>query len=261
MTNQPVSPRHFSVMKKRREKIAMITAYDFVSAEVLKTTGVDIMLVGDSLGFTTLGYESMAQVTLEDMLHHLKAVKRGAGSAFVLCDMPINTYRTPSEAVRNARKLKSAGCHAVKIEGYIPGIVKALVREGIPVMGHIGLTPQTLTKYNVQGKTPEEAARIQNGALALQAAGCFALLLELVGAPLAGAVSQSLTIPTIGIGSGKECDGQVLVYNDLLGIFNRFKPRFVRHYKELRQEMIDGCSRYICDVKAKKYPSRAESYL
>jgi 3-methyl-2-oxobutanoate hydroxymethyltransferase len=240
----------------------MITAYDHVSAGVLATAGVDIMLVGDSLGFTTLGYESMAQVTMADMLHHLKAVKRGAGEkAFILCDMPINTYRTPEEALRNAGALKEAGCHAVKIEGFIPVVASALFRAGIPVMGHIGLTPQTLTQYKVQGKTSREAENIRAGARELEAAGCFALLLELVYAPLAAEITGKLAIPTIGIGSGSDCDGQVLVFNDLLGIFDRFKPRFVRHYKELRLEMVDGCQGFIRDVKTGKYPSGEESYL
>jgi 3-methyl-2-oxobutanoate hydroxymethyltransferase len=257
---RPSFPGRFAAMKKRGEKIAMITASDYASAGVTLDAGADITLVGDSLGFTTLGYSSMAEVTLDDMIHHLMAVKRGSGKSFVLCDMPINTYKTPGTALRNAKKLIHAGAHAIKIEGCIPGIVKALAGEGMPVMGHIGLTPQTLTRYRVQGNRPGEAERIREGALALEHAGCFALLLELVAAPLAGEITRLLRIPTVGIGSGIGCDGQVLVYNDLLGIFDRFKPKFVRHYKELRIEMVNGCRNFIRDVKTGRYPSKAESY-
>ncbi len=174
--------------------------------------------------------------------------------------MPINTYSTPDDAVRNAAILYNAGCNAVKIEGAVPEMANAIISSGVPVMGHLGLTPQTLTKYHVQGKTSADANRIREGALALEKAGCFSVLLELVFSPLASEITKCLKVPTIGIGSGPLCDGQVLVYNDLLGIFNRFKPKFVRRYKELRFEMIDGCQNFINDVKSGKYPSESESY-
>lgn len=254
------SLNHLLQKKAKREKIAMITAYDFASADVLHEVGVDIILVGDSLGFTTLGYDSMTQVTMEDMIHHLKAVVRGAQDSFILCDMPVNSYATPEDAVRNGRLLKENGCSAVKIEGPVVKAASALVNAGIPVMGHIGFTPQTLTKYKVQGRSAEEEARIRSEALSLEQAGCFAMLLELVAAPLSKTLTETLKIPTIGIGSGVDCDGQVLVFNDLLGIFEKFKPKFVRRYKELRREMLDGCSCFISDVKSGAYPSEKELY-
>jgi len=250
----------FRDKKRDHEKIVMITAYDFASAQACAAAGADIILVGDSLGFTTLGYQSMTEVTLGDMLHHLKAVKRGAPDSFILCDMPVNTYGTPEIALENAKKLSDAGCHAVKIEGYIPDIVRHLVSNGIPVMGHIGLTPQTLTKYRVHGKVSSEAEELVAGAHALEQAGCFALLLELVFAPLAADISKALSIPTIGIGAGPDTDGQVLVFNDLLGIFQRFKPKFVRRYRELYPEMVNGCKAFVEDVRNGHYPDESESY-
>jgi len=242
------------------EKLAMITVYDFPSAEAAEASGADLLLVGDSLGVTVLGYENTHAVTLDEMAHHLRAAVRGAKKTPILCDMPINTYRTPSEALKNARLLVGDGAHGVKIEGCLPDIVRALVFEGIPVMGHLGLTPQSFKEYRVQGKKPEDAERLLGEARVLAESGCFLLVLELVAAPLAKRITAALPVATIGIGSGPDCGGQVLVFNDLLGIFERFKPKFVRRFRTLRAEMAGGCADFVRAVKSGRYPAPGEWY-
>jgi 3-methyl-2-oxobutanoate hydroxymethyltransferase len=245
---------------KAGEKLAMITVYDFPSAETAEAAGADILLVGDSLGVTVLGYENTHRVTLDEMAHHLRAARRGTQKAPLVCDMPINTYVTIEDAIANARRLMDDGAVAVKIEGCLPGIVRALVKADVPVMGHIGLTPQSFKEYKVQGKKPEDAARLFEEAKTLAEAGCFSIVLELIAAPLAQRITKEIAIPSIGIGAGPHCNGQVLVYNDLLGIFERFKPKFVRRYRGLRTEMINGCAEFVRDVKAGKYPADGEWY-
>jgi 3-methyl-2-oxobutanoate hydroxymethyltransferase len=246
--------------KVKGEKIVMLTAYDYASAEVAEEAGVDIILVGDSLGVTVLGYNSTREVTMDDMVHHLKAVERGAVRSFVVCDLPINSYWTCDEAVKNSVRLMETGCHSVKIEGCMTDIVECLVRHKVPVMGHVGLTPQTIKDFKVQGKAEKDADRLKEEARKLENAGCFAIVLECIPVGLAKCITKNLSIPTIGIGAGSYCDGQVLVYNDLLGIFNKFKPKFVRRYKDLRNEMVQGCRNYAADVRAGKYPETGESY-
>ncbi|MFH0922309.1 MAG: 3-methyl-2-oxobutanoate hydroxymethyltransferase [Fibrobacterota bacterium] len=242
------------------EKLAMITVYDFPSAETADAAGADLLLVGDSLGVTVLGYENTHTVTLDEMTHHLRAARRGVKKSPLLCDMPINTYRTAAETLANARTLMNDGAMAVKLEGCQPDVVRALVAEGIPVMGHIGLIPQSFKEYKVQGKEPEDAARLAREAAELAGAGCFSIVLELIAAPLAQKITAELSIPTIGIGSGPHCGGQVLVYNDLLGIFERFKPKFARRFRELRKEMTGGCADFVREVKAGSYPANGEWY-
>ena len=255
-----ISTAVFREKKEKARKIVMITAYDSASAEAVHAASADIVLVGDSLGVTVLGYQTTREVTLADMEHHLKAVVRGAPQAFIVCDMPFQTYDTPESAMRNAQTLIDTGCAAVKIEGCNVPVIKSLVNAGIPVMGHAGVLPQTATEYKVRGKNSVEAARLREETRQIQDAGCFAIVLECMSAALAKTITQELFIPTIGIGAGKECDGQVLVFNDLLGIFTKFKPKFVRHYKGLKKEMIDGCATFACDVRSGAYPLNEESY-
>jgi len=252
--------KKFLSQKQRGEKIAMITASDFSSGKIVEESGADIVLVGDSLGVTILGYESTHQVTMEDMIHHLKAVARGVKKVPVIGDLPIDTYRNPEEALRNSLRMVSAGAGGVKIEGCLPLVVEALVARKIPVMGHIGLTPQSFSDYKVQGKVEEDATRLKKEAKQLEAAGCFLIVLEAIPSSLAEKITTELTIPTVGIGAGKNCDGQVLVFNDLLGIFDEFKPKFVRRYKNLKQEMVSGCRAFVKDIRSGEFPSDGEMY-
>ncbi|MBI3319444.1 MAG: 3-methyl-2-oxobutanoate hydroxymethyltransferase, partial [Candidatus Omnitrophica bacterium] len=227
-------------MKQQRRKIAMLTAYDYPMGRLLDDAGVDLILVGDSLGMVVLGYESTSPVTMEEMLHHTKAVHRGVKRALLIGDMPFMSFRlSVEETVRNAgRFLQEAGCDAVKVE-WKPGIedvVKAIIDAGIPVMGHVGLTPQTAKTdggFTLRGKEAESALRIIAQAVALQEVGCFAMVLECLPDVVAQEIAGRLSIPTIGIGAGAGCDGQVLVTYDLLGLFEPFKPKFVKRYADL----------------------------
>ena len=218
-------------MKKRGEKIVMITAYDFPSARLVEEAGVPLILVGDTLGMVVLGYDTTVPVTVDDIIHHAKAVVRGTRKTHVVADMPFMSFQTgPEEALRNAgRMLKEAGAQSVKLEGgvAVAETVRALVAAGIPVMGHIGLTPQSINQvggYKIQGKTPAAAVKLINDAVALQEAGAYAVVLELVPAGLSKAISERISIPTIGIGAGVDCDGQVQVFHDLLGLFRCERP-------------------------------------
>jgi 3-methyl-2-oxobutanoate hydroxymethyltransferase len=247
--------------KERAEPITMLTAYDYPTALVMDQSGMDSILVGDSLGMVVLGYENTLPVTMEDMLHHCRAVARGAQSALLIGDMPFMSYQASiEEAVRNAgRFLQEGGMDAVKLEGGYERVdtVKAIVGAGIPVMGHLGLTPQSvhqLSGFRPQGKTALAAKRLLEDALLLEEAGCFGIVLESVPARLAELVSKKLTIPTIGIGAGAGCDGQVLVTHDLLGLFERFTPKFVKKYADLHGEMQRAFTEYIADVQAKTFP-------
>jgi len=256
-----------SEKKQKREPIVMITAYDYPSAQMVDEAGVDIILVGDSLGMVVLGYENTLPVTMEDMLRHTAAVARGAKRAMVVGDMPFMSYQlSPEQALENAgRFIKEANAHAVKLEGgeEVLDAIKKITSAGIPVMGHIGLTPQSIHRiggYRVQGRDAEQAEKLKKDAKLLEEAGCFSIVLEAVPAELAAEITGSLSIPTIGIGAGPHCDGQVLVYHDVLGIFQEFKPKFVKRYANLRKEIVDAVSRYADEVRKGDFPDEAHSY-
>ncbi len=253
--------------KVENRPITMLTAYDYPGAKLADEAGVDMILVGDSLAMTVLGHPNTVSVTMDEMLHHCRAVARGAQRAFLVGDMPFMSYQIDrAEAVRNAgRFLKEAGMDAIKLEGgrEVLDTVRAIVSAGIPVMGHLGLTPQTATKlggFKVQAKTAAAARRLREDALALQEAGCFSLVLEAVPAPVAEAVSRQLQIPTIGIGAGAGCDGQVLVFHDVLGLFDEFVPKFVKQYAKLRQPILDAFKTYIAEVEAGTFPAPEHTF-
>jgi 3-methyl-2-oxobutanoate hydroxymethyltransferase len=257
-----VTTRLIQAMKARHEPISMLTAYDYPTAVIMDQAGIDIILVGDSLGMVELGYESTLPVTMDDMIHHCKAVARGAKYALLVGDMPFMSYQTTTtDAVRNAgRFLQEAGMNAVKLEGGSERAetVRAIVGAGIPVMGHLGLTPQSIHKlggYRAQGKDAEAAYKLLEDAQTLQEAGCFSLVLESIPGRLGRIVSESLEIPTIGIGAGVGCDGQVLVTHDLLGLFEHFTPKFVKQYAHLAEEMRGAFGAYKAEVKARAFPA------
>jgi 3-methyl-2-oxobutanoate hydroxymethyltransferase len=269
MPNKPASSKErkkvtlLDLQKKKRsgELVTMLTAYDYPTALAMDEAGVDSILVGDSLGMVVLGYENTLPVTMEDMLHHCKAVSRGARHAFLTGDMPFMSYQISSqEALRNAgRFLQEAGMDAVKLEGGRERLeaVRAITGAGIPVMGHLGLTPQSVHQmggFRPQGRSQAAAARLLEDALLLQEAGCFSLVLESIPARLAALVSERLEIPTIGIGAGAGCDGQVLVTHDLLGLFDRFTPRFVKKYADFHGEMVRAFQEYIREVQGGLFP-------
>lgn len=254
-------------MKHAGEKIAMLTAYDYLVAKYLDEVGIDIILVGDSLGNVVQGHETTLPVTVDDMIYHANAVKRGAHNALIVVDMPFMSYQNSlDEAVRNCgRVMKEVGVGAVKLEGggYVAEIVEHLVTIGIPVMGHLGLTPQSINKfgtYEVRAQEKLEAAQLLKDAQALADAGAFAIVLEKIPSDLARKVSKSIPIPTIGIGAGPHCDGQVLVVYDMLGLTEEFRPRFVRRYAELAGNLRGAFGEYIKDVKSKNFPKKDESY-
>jgi 3-methyl-2-oxobutanoate hydroxymethyltransferase len=247
---------------KGKERIGMLTAYDYPSARVVDTAGADIILVGDSLGMVVLGYPDTLSVTVDDMIHHTRAVTRGTSRALVVGDMPYLSYHISiKETVRNAGRFIHAGAHAVKIEGGKPSRIKtieALIDAEIPVMGHIGLTPQSVNAlggFKVQGKGTEEAQRLINEAVALEHAGCFSLVLECVPSELASYITEHITIPTIGIGAGASCDGQVLVLHDLLGLYDGHTPKFVRKYAHIADDMREAITQYLSDVRDGKFPN------
>ncbi|HUS81733.1 MAG TPA: 3-methyl-2-oxobutanoate hydroxymethyltransferase [Dehalococcoidia bacterium] len=262
-----ISVHDLKAMKLRGEKIAMLTAYDYPTAKLIDSADIPIILVGDSLGMTVLGYDSTVPVTMDDMIHHTRAVARGAQDALIVGDMPFMSYQTGvSDAIRNAgRFLQEAGAHAVKLEGGAPVVdtVRALVSIGIPVMGHLGLTPQSINQlggHKVQGKTPAAAVRLLSDAAALQEAGAFAVVLECVPAALGKLVTERLSIPTIGIGAGPYCDGQVQVLSDLLGLDPDFSPRHAKQYAHLAQEIQGAVQRYQREVQAGDFPTARESF-
>ncbi|AZR74655.1 3-methyl-2-oxobutanoate hydroxymethyltransferase [Anoxybacter fermentans] len=254
-------------MKERGEKITALTAYDVQTARLVDEAGVELILVGDSLGMVVLGYENTLPVTMEEMVHHTKAVVRGTERALVIADMPFMSYQTGvKDALVNAgRLMKEAGAHGVKLEGgreVLPQ-VETLVKAGIPVLGHLGLTPQSVHQlggFKVQGKDQLQAERLKREAKELEDAGAFAIVLECIPAILAREISESLTIPTIGIGAGPYCDGQILVTQDLLGMDANFKPRFVRRYVNLHQIITQAVKEYITDVKMQNFPDEKESF-
>jgi 3-methyl-2-oxobutanoate hydroxymethyltransferase len=256
----------FRQKKERGQPISMLTAYDYPTAMSMDRAGIDSILVGDSLAMVVLGYENTLPVTMDEMLHHARAVARGAKSALLIGDMPFMSYQvSPQEALRNAgRFLKEAGMDAVKLEGGRNRLetISLLVSAGIPVMGHLGLTPQSIHQlggFRTQGKTASAARQLFDDALLLEQAGCFSIVLESVPARLAGLISKQLAIPTIGIGAGVGCDGQVLVAHDLLGLFDRFTPRFVKQYASFHEEMQRAFGEYIEDVNQRAFPGPEHS--
>ena len=262
-----VTIRDIRKMKRRGEKIAMITAYDYTSARIVEEAGVPIILVGDSLGQVVLGYDSTVPVTMEDMVHHTKAVVRGTTSVHIVADMPFLSYQADqAEAVRNAgRFLKEAGAQSVKLEGgrQVADTVRVIVRAGIPVMGHIGLTPQSINQlggYRVQGKSVAAALGLMEDAQGLEDAGAYALVLETVPSPLAEVITGRLSIPTIGIGAGLHCDGQVQVFHDLLGLFTDFVPKHTRRYADLAGSIKEATARYVNDVQTQVFPTDEQSF-
>ena len=259
--------RELRQMKERGERIAMMTAYDYTSAKIVERAGVPIILVGDSLGQVVLGYESTVPVSMDEMVHHIKAVVRGTQSAHIVGDMPFLSYQADAaEAVRNAgRFLKEGGAQSVKLEGgrNVAETVRHMVESGIPVMGHIGLTPQAvnqLSGYRVQGRSAKDATKLIEDARALEDAGVYSIVLESVPTPLAEMITERLAVPTIGIGAGVQCDGQVQVFHDLLGLYTDFFPKHARRYAELAEVMGEAVASYVRDVQAQTFPSEEESF-
>jgi 3-methyl-2-oxobutanoate hydroxymethyltransferase len=254
-------------LSENHQKITCITAYDYPTARLLDQAGVDILLVGDSLGMVVLGYDNTLPVTLEDMIHHTRAVRRGTGRGLIVTDMPYGSFHVSlDESVRNAvRLVKEGGAEAVKVEGGERRIelIARLVQAEVPVMGHVGLTPQslnTLGGFQVQGKTTDAARQVERDARAVEAAGAFAVVLESMPRELAARITDELAIPTIGIGAGPDCDGQVLVFHDLVGYATEHKPKFVREYAKLSAEISRAAAEYCEDVRSGRFPSDAESY-
>ncbi|HJW83123.1 MAG TPA: 3-methyl-2-oxobutanoate hydroxymethyltransferase [Anaerolineae bacterium] len=267
MERKKVTLPYLQGKKSRGEPVTMVTAYDYPGALAADAAGIDLILVGDSLGMVVLGYESTVPVTMDEMISHAAAVRRGAKASFIVGDMPFLSYQTDArEAIRNAgRFLKEAGNDAVKLEGgaEMAATLKAIVDAGIPVMGHIGLTPQSASKlggYRVQGKTARAALKLIDDALALEEAGAFSVVLETVPDRVAGLVSKRLSIPTIGIGAGAGCDGQVLVFHDLLGYFDRFSPRHNKRYANIRETIVQALGEYRREVEARAFPTADNSF-
>jgi len=266
-TRKRVTTLRLIEMKRAGTPIACLTAYDALTAGILDQAGVDLLLVGDSVGNVVQGHDTTIPVTLEDMIYHTRAVVRTVEHAMVVTDMPFMTYQTsPRDAFRNAgRLMKEAGSGAVKLEGgeRVAEAVELMTSNGIPVMGHLGLTPQSIHQfgsYRQRGTDEDEADRIKKDALILQEAGAFSIVLEKIPRVLAEEVTASLDIPTIGIGAGSGCDGQILVYTDMLGMTTEFRPRFVRRYAELHDVMTKAVESYVADVKNKSFPTDEESY-
>ena len=262
-----VTTHQLLTMKQRGEKISMLTAYDFSMAQILDGAGIDVLLVGDSASNVMAGHETTLPITLDQMIYHAQSVVRAVKRAFVVVDMPFGSYQgNSSEALRSAiRIMKESGGHGIKLEGgaEIKDSITRILTAGIPVMGHLGLTPQSIYKfgtYSVRAKGEDEAQKLLADAQLLEELGCFAVVLEKIPSKLAQQVAQQLTIPVIGIGAGPEVDGQVLVVHDLLGITKEFKPRFLRRYAELADNMHDAVTRYVQDVKSRDFPSPEEAY-
>ncbi len=257
----------FLEAKRANNKITMLTGYDYSMAQILDTCGIDAILIGDSLGMVVQGRDSTVEVTMEEMLYHCKCVARGTKNAMLIGDMPFLSYHiSPEEAVRNAgRFIQEGKMNAVKLEGGKPmaETVRSIVRAQIPVMGHIGLTPQSIHVFGgfkVQGKEQKQAISLMEDALALEEAGAFALVLEAVPEALAKLITEKVRIPTIGIGAGKHCDGQVLVINDILGMYSDFTPKFVKQYAELKQTIVEAVGGYIQDVKTQQFPETKHTF-
>jgi 3-methyl-2-oxobutanoate hydroxymethyltransferase len=266
-TRKKVTVLTIQKKKERRDPITMLTAYDYSSAQLVDAAGIDMILVGDSLAMVMLGMDSTVSLTMDEMLHHCRAVARGAKNTFLVGDLPFMSYQADKvEAVRNAgRIIKEGNMEAVKLEGgeEMADTIAAIVRAGIPVMGHIGLTPQSVSKlggYRVQGKTADHAGRLLKDALALERAGCFSIVLEAIPAPVAAVITEKLHVPTIGIGAGPKCDGQVLVYHDTLGLFDKFTPRFVRQYADVRQVILEALTKFSTEVTDGPFPAKEHTF-
>lgn len=254
-------------MKSKGEKVSMLTAYDFTMAQIIDQAGIEVILVGDSASNVMAGHETTIPMTLDHMIYHTSCVVRGVDRALVIADLPFMSYQvTTKEALISAgRMMKEAGAHAVKLEGGKPiaGTIKKIVEAGIPVMGHLGLTPQSIYKfgtYKVRATEDQEAEELIRDAKLLEEAGCFSIVLEKIPAKLATEVTKELSIPTIGIGAGGGCDGQVLVTHDMLGLNKEFNPRFLRRYADLNSSMTEAVQHYIKDVKSKNFPNEEEQY-
>ncbi len=265
--NRHITTKVLYSMKKEGEKITMLTAYDYLTGKFLDAAGVELILVGDSLSNVIQGNETTLPVTLEEMIYHTKIVKKAVEKAMVIADMTFMSYQVGVlDAVSNCgRVMKETGCDGIKMEGgnYLSETIRKLVEIGIPVMGHLGLTPQSINKfgsYKTRGVDKEEADQIFNDSIALEKAGCFSIVLEKIPTALGKKISKTIKIPTIGIGAGPYCDGQVLVSHDMLGMIEEFKPRFVRKYMNLAADMKEAFRHYISDVKENKFPSKDESY-
>ena len=266
--NRKFTITDFKKAKENNNKIKILTAYDYPTAKIIDNASIDVVLVGDSLGMVVLGYEDTTKVTMEDMIHHLKAVRRGVENAFVIADMPFATYHTGQyESVKNAARLvREGGCNAVKIEGSegITESIKAIINAGIPVMGHLGYTPQSVNVFGghiAQGKTLDKALKIYEDAYALQKLGVFSIVLECVPFKLAGFITERLNIPIIGIGSGSKCDGQVLVISDLIGTDKSFTPKHAKKYLELDELISTAVGEYIDDIDNETFPEEKHSYI
>ena len=245
---------------KGKRPITMLTAYDHQTARIMDEAGIDIILVGDSLGMVVLGYEGTKQVTMNDMIRHTQAVAKGTSQAFIVTDMPIKTYDNPTQAITNAKQLIAAGADAVKLEGNLPEISGALVDNGIQVMGHLGLLPQTANELKVTGKKRSEGELILFEAKQLEEQGVFSVVLECIPERLAKKVTEQIGIPTIGIGAGVHCDGQVLVVNDMLGMDSSFKPKHVKQYTNLNDIISQAVRHYIKDVISREFPDKVHSF-
>ena len=262
-----VTIRDLSRMKRNGEKIPMITAYDYTSAQLVERAGIPLILVGDSLGQVVLGYDSTVPVTMDEMVHHIKTVVRGTQRAHVVGDLPFLSYHADlPEAIRNAgRLLKEGGAQSVKLEGgrSQAETVSRIVESGIPVMGHIGLTPQAVNQlggYRVQGRSLKDAVRLMEDARALEEAGAYAIVLECVPAQLAGMITERVGVPTIGIGAGAGCDGQVQVFHDMMGLYQDFTPKHARQYAQLGETIVEATQGYIRDVESDQFPGDSESF-
>jgi 3-methyl-2-oxobutanoate hydroxymethyltransferase len=267
LIQEKITVRSFATLRQKKEKIAVLTAYDFFTARILDEIGLDAVLIGDSASMVFYGNPNTLPITMDQMVYHTKAVSSAVKRALVIADMPFLSYQASTrEAITNAgRFLKEGGADAVKLEGGLEMVdtITRVIQIGIPVMGHIGLTPQSINKfggYVVRGKSEKDMKYLMESAKKLEQAGCFSILIESVPKELAQKITTSLNVPTIGIGAGSVCDGQVLVTNDILGLFEDFKPKFVRRYAELGKEIRKACKNYLDDVKSGKFPSEEESY-
>ncbi len=267
MDRKKITPVDVQAMKKEGKKISMLTAYDYPTALLEDRAGIDMILVGDSVGMTVLGYDNTLPVTMDEMIHHTKAVKRGVKYALIVGDMPFMSYNTSDkDAIFNAgRFMKEAGADSVKLEGgaTVKEIVRVIVKAGIPVMGHIGLTPQTISMlggFKVQGKDAQAAQKIIDDALSLEDAGAFSVVLEAIPAPIAKRITERLAIPTIGIGAGVDCDGQVLVVHDMIGLFDRFTPKFAKRYVNLSELILKAFETYKDEVAQGVFPTDQHSF-
>lgn len=267
MSKKKITIPGMKAMKESGVKFVMTTAYDYPSALLADKTDIEMILVGDSVGMAVLGYDSTVPVTMEEMIHHIKPVVKGAPNCFVVGDMPFGSYNASiKDAIKNATRLmKEGGADAVKLEGgeTVFETVRSLVRAGIPVMAHIGLTPQTISQlggYKVQGRNAESAKRLIYDAQGLEEAGAFSITLECVPAPISKLITERLSIPTVGIGAGADCDGQVLVFHDMLGLFDRFVPKFVKRYANVGETIVEALSAYANEVRSGEFPAEQHSF-